>query len=133
MHNLKVFMNCYNDANELTKNVVDTFIWEDISEEDLDNAISHMRDTVTHGCASGIASAFIYTVDNIAFMKDNLVDILDLLSDVKYARFAMLEENEYNVDHMVWFAVEFCLSDLFMAYGEALDFYRTTSQENSEE
>lgn len=121
MNNLNVFMNCYNDADELTKNVVDTFVWENISEEDLDNAIRYMRDTVTHGCVSGVASAFIYTVDNIEFMKDNLVDILDLLMNAKYARFAMLEENEYNVDQMVWFAVECCLSEFLMSYDNALE------------
>ena len=41
-----------------------------------------ITDVLNHGCASGIVGALIYTNDCLEFVKNNLLDILDLYEDL---------------------------------------------------
>lgn len=71
----------------------------------IEEFIGSINDVAEYGCSTGVASAFIYTLDNKKFFKDNLDTILDILDDIDYVSW-MKKDDMLNVDYMVWVAVE---------------------------
>ena len=91
-----------------------------LTDDIVDDVISVMEDTVAHGCASGCCSPFIYTNDNTDFLRDNLEEVFELLSDLEYAHYSV--DNAYDVDAMVWTSVEYCLSDFVDNYNYLIEY-----------
>ena len=84
MSKVNVFKRVLSDSSDLTKEVVKRIIDGDmdkLTDDIVDDVINVMEDTVAHGCASGCCSPFIYTNDNTDFLRDNLEEVFELLSD----------------------------------------------------
>ena len=71
----------------------------------IDEFVSNISDVAEYGCSTGVASEFIYSVDNTMFFIENLGTILDILDDIEYV-YWMKKEDILNVDYMVWCCVE---------------------------
>ena len=79
-----------------------------------------MKEVVEYGYASGCCSPFIYTNDNTDFLRDNLEEVFELLSDLEYAHYSV--DKAYDVDAMVWTSVEYCLGDFVDNYNYLIDY-----------
>lgn len=123
MSKVNMFKQVLSDSSDLTKEVVKCIIDGDmdkLTDDIVDDVINVMEDTVAHGCASGCCSPFIYTNDNTDFLRDNLEEVFELLSDLEYAHYSV--DNAYDVDAMVWTSVEYCLSDFVDNYNYLIDY-----------
>ena len=123
MSKVNVFKQVLSDSSDLTKEVVKRIIDGDmnkLTDDIVDDVISVMEDTVAHGCASGCCSPFIYTNDNTDFLRDNLEEVFELLSDLEYAHYSV--DKAYDVDVMVWTSVEYCLSDFVDNYNYLIEY-----------
>ena len=123
MSKVNMFKQVLSDSSDLTKEVVKRIIDGDmdkLTDDIVDDVISVMEDTVAHGCASGCCSPFIYTNDNTDFLRDNLEEVFELLSDLEYAHYSV--DKVYDVDAMVWTSVEYCLSDFVDNYNYLIDY-----------
>ena len=123
MSKVNMFKQVLSDSSDLTKEVVKRIIDGDmdkLTDDIVDDVINVMEDTVAHGCASGCCSPFIYTNDNTDFLRDNLEEVFELLSDLEYAHYSV--DNAYDVDAMVWTSVEYCLSDFVDNYNYLIEY-----------
>ena len=123
MSKVNVFKRVLNDSNDLTKAVVRRIVDGDLNkltDEFVDEVMDVMQDTIAHGCASGWCSPFIYTSDNVDFLKDNLEEVFDLLNDLEYAHYAI--DRVYDVDALTWTSVEYCLSDFMDNYNYLIEY-----------
>ena len=123
MSKVNMFKQVLSDSSDLTKEVVKRIIDGDmdkLTDDIVDDVISVMEDTVAHGCASGCCSPFIYTNDNTDFLRENLEEVFELLSDLEYAHYSV--DKVYDVDAMVWTSVEYCLSDFVDNYNYLIDY-----------
>lgn len=123
MSKVNMFKQVLSDSSDLTKEVVKRIIDGDLNkltDDIVDDVISVMEDTVAHGCASGCCSPFIYTNDNTDFLRDNLEEVFELLSDLEYAHYSV--DKAYDVDAMVWTSVEYCLSDFVDNYNYLIEY-----------
>ena len=123
MSKVNVFKRVLNDSSDLTRAVVRRIVDGDmnkLTDDIVDDVIDVMEDTVAHGCASGCCSPFIYTSDNVEFLKENLEEIFELLSDLEYAHYSV--DKAYDVDAMVWTSVEYCLGDFMDNYNYLVEY-----------
>ena len=123
MSKVNMFKQVLNDSSDLTRAVVRRIVDGDLNkltDEFVDDVINIMEDTVAHGCASGCCSPFIYTNDNTDFLRDNLEEVFELLSDLEYAHYSV--DNAYDVDAMVWTSVEYCLGDFVDNYNYLIEY-----------
>ena len=123
MSKVNMFKQVLSDSSDLTKEVVKRIIDGDmdkLTDDIVDDVISVMEDTVAHGCASGCCSPFIYTNDNTDFLRENLEEVFELLSDLEYAHYSV--DKVYDVDAMVWTSVEYCLSDFVDNYNYLIEY-----------
>ena len=123
MSKVNVFKRVLNDSNDLTKAVVRRIVDGDLNkltDEFVDEVMDVMQDTIAHGCASGCCSPFIYTNDNTDFLRDNLEEVFELLSDLEYAHYSV--DKAYDVDAMVWTSVEYCLGEFVDNYNYLIDY-----------
>ena len=123
MSKVNMFKQVLSDSSDLTKEVVKRIIDGDmnkLTDDIVDDVISVMKDTVAHGCASGCCSPFIYTNDNTDFLRDNLEEVFELLSDLEYAHYSV--DKAYDVDAMVWTSVEYCLGDFVDNYNYLIEY-----------
>lgn len=123
MSKVNMFKQVLSDSSDLTKEVVKRIIDGDmdkLTDDIVDDVISVMEDTVAHGCSSGCCSPFIYTNDNTEFLRDNLEEVFELLSDLEYAHYSV--DNVYDIDNMVWVSVEYCLSDFMDNYNYLIEY-----------
>ena len=123
MSKVNMFKQVLNDSSDLTRAVVRLIVYVDLNkltDEFVDDVINVMEDTVAHGCASGCCSPFIYTNDNTDFLRDNLEEVFELLSDLEYAHYSV--DKAYDVDAMVWTTVEYCFSDFIENYNYLIEY-----------
>ena len=123
MSKVNMFKQVLSDSSDLTKEVVKRIIDGDmnkLTDDIVDDVISVMEDTVAHGCASGCCSPFIYTNDNTDFLRDNLEEVFELLSDLEYAHYSV--DKAYDVDAIVWTSVEYCLGDFVDNYNYLIEY-----------
>ena len=123
MSKVNMFKQVLSDSSDLTKEVVKRIIDGDmnkLTDDIVDDVISVMKDTVAHGCASGCCSPFIYTNDNTDFLRDNLEEVFELLSDLEYAHYSV--DKAYDVDAMVWTSVEYCLGEFVDNYNYLIEY-----------
>ena len=123
MSKVNMFKQVLSDSSDLTKEVVKRIIDGDmnkLTDDIVDDVINVMEDTVAHGCASGCCSPFIYTNDNTDFLRDNLEEVFELLSDLEYAHYSV--DKVYDVDAMVLTSVEYCLSDFIENYNYLIEY-----------
>ena len=123
MNKVNMFKQVLSDSSDLTRAVVRRIVDGDLTkltDEFVDDVISVMEDTVAHGCASGCCSPFIYTNDNTDFLRDNLEEVFELLSDLEYAHYCV--DKAYDVDVMVWTSVEYCLGDFVDNYNYLIEY-----------
>lgn len=123
MNKVNMFKQVLSDSSDLTKEVVKRIIDGDmdkLTDDIVDDVINVMEDTVTHGCASGCCSPFIYTNDNTDFLRDNLEEVFELLDDLEYAHYSV--DKAYDVDAMVWTSVEYCLGDFMDNYNYLVEY-----------
>ena len=123
MSKVNMFKQVLSDSSDLTRAVVRRIIdgdfdkLNDVIVEDVGN---EMKEVVEYGCSSGCCSPFIYTNDNTDFLRDNLEEVFELLSDLEYAHYSV--DKAYDVDAMVWTSVEYCLSDFVDNYNYLIDY-----------
>ena len=123
MSKVNMFKQVLNDSSDLTRAVVRCIVDGDLNkltDDIVDDVISIMEDTVAHGCASGCCSPFIYTNENADFLRDNLEEVFELLSDLEYAHYSV--DKAYDVDAMVWTSVEYCLGDFVDNYNYLIEY-----------
>ena len=123
MSKVNMFKQVLNDSSDLTRAVVRRIVDGDLNkltDDIVDDVINIMEDTVAHGCASGCCSPFIYTNDNTDFLRDNLEEVFELLSDLEYAHYSV--DKAYDVDAMVWTSVEYCLGDFMNNYNYLVEY-----------
>ena len=58
----------------------------------IDEFVSNISDVAEYGCSTGVASEFIYSVDNTMFFIENLGTILDILDDIEYVYWMKKED-----------------------------------------
>ena len=123
MSKVNVFKQVLSDSSDLTRAVVRRIVDGDLNkltDEFVDEVMDIMQDTIAHGCASGCCSPFIYTSDNIEFLKENLEEIFELLIDLEYAHYAI--DKVYDTDALTWTTVEYCLGDFVDNYNYLIDY-----------
>ena len=126
MSKVNMFKQVLNDSSDLTRAVVRRIVDGDLNkltDEFVDEVMDIMQDTISLGCSSGCCSPFIYTNDNTDFLRENLEEVFELLSDLEYAHYSV--DKAYDVDAMVWTSVEYCL-------GEFVDNYNYLFEYNEE-
>ena len=99
MSKTNVFKRVFNDSNDLTKATIRRIIdgdFDKLNDEIVEDVVNEMKEVVEYGCSSGCCSPFIYTSDNVEFLKENLEEIFELLSDLEYAHYAI--DRVYDVD-----------------------------------
>ena len=127
MSKVNMFKQVLSDSSDLTKEVVKRIIGrdfnklnDDIANDIVDDVIDVIQDTIEYGCSSGVCSPFIYTSDNVEFLKENLEEIFELLSDLEYAHYSV--DKAYDVDAMVWTSIEHCLSVFMDNYNYLIEY-----------
>ena len=94
--------------------------FDKLNDEIVEDVVNEMKEVVEYGCSSGCCSPFIYTSDNVEFLKENLEEIFELLSDLEYAHYAI--DRVYDVDALTWTSVEYCLSDFVDNYNYLIEY-----------
>ena len=123
MSKVNMFKQVLNDSSDLTRAVVRRIIdgdFDKLNDEIVEDVVNEMKEVVEYGCASGCCSPFIYTNDNTDFLRDNLEEVFELLSDLEYAHYSV--DKAYDVDAMVWTSVEYCLSDFVDNYNYLIEY-----------
>ena len=123
MSKVNVFKRVLSDSSDLTRAVVRRIVDGDLNkltDEFVDDVMDIMQDTVSHGCSSGCCSPFIYTNENIDFLRENLEEVFELLSDLEYAHYSV--DKAYDVDAMVWTSVEYCLGEFVDNYNYLVEY-----------
>ena len=123
MSKVNVFKQVLDDSSDLTKAVVKRIIdgdFDKLNDDIVEDVVNEMNEVVKYGCSSGCCSPFIYTNDNTDFLRDNLEEVFELLSDLEYAHYSV--DNAYDVDNMVWVSVEYCLSDFIENYNYLIEY-----------
>ena len=123
MSKVKMFKQVLSDSSDLTRAVVRRIVDGDLNkltDEFVDDVMDIMQDTVSHGCSSGCCSPFIYTNENIDFLRENLEEVFELLSDLEYAHYSV--DKAYDVDAMVWTSVEYCLGEFVDNYNYLVEY-----------
>ena len=123
MSKVNMFKQVLNDSSDLTRAVVRRIIDGDmdkLTDDIVDDVMDIMQDTIAHGCASGCCSPFIYTNENADFLRDNLEEVFELLSDLEYAHYSV--DKAYDVDAMVWTSVEYCLGEFVDNYNYLIEY-----------
>ena len=123
MSKVNVFKQVLSDSSDLTRAVVRRIVDGDLNkltDEFVDEVMDVMQDTIAHGCASGCCSPFIYTNENVDFLRENLEEVFELLSDLEYAHYSV--DKAYDVDAIVWTSVEYCLGDFVDNYNYLIDY-----------
>ena len=123
MSKVNMFKQVLNDSSDLTRAVVRRIVDGDLNkltDEFVDEVMDIMQDTVSHGCSSGCCSPFIYTNENIDFLRENLEEVFELLSDLEYAHYSV--DKAYDVDAMVWTSVEYCLGEFVDNYNYLVEY-----------
>lgn len=123
MSKVNMFKQVLNDSSDLTRAVVRRIVDGDLNkltDEFVDEVMDIMQNTISHGCSSGCCSPFIYTNENADFLRENLEEVFELLSDLEYAHYSV--NNAYDVDAMVWTSVEYCLGDFVDNYNYLIEY-----------
>ena len=123
MSKVNMFKQVLSDSSDLTKEVVKRIVdgdFDKLTDDVVDDVMNVMQDTVEHGCASGVCSPFIYTQDNVDFLRENLEDVFELLDDLEYAHYSV--DKVYDVDAMVWTTAEYCMSDFIENYNYLIEY-----------
>ena len=123
MSKVNMFKQVLNDSSDLTRAVVRRIVDGDLNkltDEFVDEVMDIMQDTIAHGCASGCCSPFIYTNENVDFLRENLEEVFELLSDLEYAHYSV--DKAYDIDAMVWTSVEYCLDDFVDNYNYLIEY-----------
>ena len=123
MSKVNMFKQVLSDSSDLTKEVVKRIIDGDmdkLTDDIVYDVINEMNEVVKYGCSSGCCSPFIYTNDNTDFLRDNLEEVFELLSDLEYAHYSV--DKAYDVDAMVWTSVEYCLGDFVDNYNYLIEY-----------
>ena len=123
MSKVNMFKQVLSDSSDLTKEVVKRIIDGDmdkLTDDIVDDVINEMNEVVKYGCSSGCCSPFIYTSDNVEFLKENLEEIFELLSDLEYAHYAI--DRVYDVDALTWTSIEHCLSVFMDNYNYLIEY-----------
>lgn len=89
--------------NDLVKNCFE--IYED-NCEDLIELKEIMEAVLNYGCSSGVIPQLIYTEDCKSFVKDNLLDILELFEECDITI-------PYDISQISWQAFELMTSNLY--------------------
>ena len=123
MSKVNMFKQVLSDSSDLTRAVVRRIVDGDLNkltDEFVDEVIDIMQDTIAHGCASGCCSPFIYTNENVDFLRENLEEVFELLSDLEYAHYAI--DRVYDVDALTWTSVEYCLGEFVDNYNYLIEY-----------
>ena len=123
MSKVNMFKQVLSDSSDLTKEVVKRIIDGDmdkLTDDIVDDVINVMKEVIEYGCSSGCCSPFIYTNDNTDFLRDNLEEVFELLSDLEYAHYSV--DKAYDVDAMVWTSIEHCLSVFMDNYNYLIEY-----------
>ena len=123
MSKVNMFKQVLNDSSDLTRAVVRCIVDGDLNkltDDIIDDVINEMNEVIKYGCSSGCCSPFIYTNDNTDFLRDNLEEVFELLSDLEYAHYSV--DKAYDVDAMVWTSVEYCLGEFVDNYNYLIDY-----------
>ena len=123
MSKVNVFKQVLSDSSDLTRAVVRRIIdgdFDKLNDEIVEDVVNEMKEVVEYGCSSGCCSPFIYTSDNTDFLRENLEEVFELLSDLEYAHYSV--DKVYDVDAMVWTSVEYCLSDFVDNYNYLIEY-----------
>lgn len=123
MSKVNVFKQVLSDSSDLTRAVVRRIIdgdFDKLNDEIVEDVVNEMKEVVEYGCSSGCCSPFIYTNDNTDFLRENLEEVFELLSDLEYAHYSV--DKVYDVDAMVWTSVEYCLSDFVDNYNYLIEY-----------
>ena len=123
MSKVNVFKQVLSDSSDLTRAVVRRIVDGDLNkltDEFVDEVMDIMQDTISHGCSSGCCSPFIYTNENVDFLRENLEEVFELLSDLEYAHYSV--DKAYDVDNIVWVTVEYCFSDFVDNYNYLIEY-----------
>ena len=123
MSKVNMFKQVLNDSSDLTRAVVRHIVDSDfdkLNDEIVEDVVNEMTEVVEYGCSSGCCSPFIYTSANVEFLKENLEEIFELLSDLEYAHYAI--DRVYDVDALTWTTVEYCLGDFVDNYNYLIDY-----------
>ena len=123
MNKVNVFKQVLSDSSDLTRAVVRRIVdgdFDKLNDEIVEDVVNEMKEVVEYGYASGCCSPFIYTNDNTDFLRDNLEEVFELLSDLEYAHYSV--DKAYDVDAMVWTSVEYCLGDFVDNYNYLIDY-----------
>lgn len=123
MSKVNMFKQVLNDSSDLTRAVVRRIIdgdFDKLNDEIVEDVVNEMKEVVEYGCSSGCCSPFIYTNDNTDFLRDNLEEVFELLSDLEYAHYSV--DKAYDVDAMVWTSIEHCLSVFVDNYNYLIEY-----------
>ena len=123
MSKVNMFKQVLNDSSDLTRAVVRRIIdgdFDKLNDEIVEDVVNEMKEVVEYGCSSGCCSSFIYTSDNVEFLKENLEEIFELLSDLEYAHYAI--NRVYDIDALTWTTVEYCLGDFMDNYNYLVEY-----------
>ena len=123
MSKVNMFKQVLNDSSDLTRAVVRRIVDGDLNkltDEFVDEVMDIMQDTISHGCSSGCCSPFIYTNENVDFLRENLEEVFELLSDLEYAHYSV--DKVYDVVAMVWTSVEYCLGEFVDNYNYLVNY-----------
>ena len=124
MNKTNVFKQVFNDySSDLTKAIVRRIIdgdFDKLNDDIVEDVVNEMNEVIKYGCSSGCCSPFIYTNDNTDFLRDNLEEVFELLSDLEYAHYSV--DKAYDVDAMVWTSIEHCLSVFMDNYNYLIEY-----------
>ena len=123
MSKVNVFKRVLNDSNDLTKAVVRRIVdgdFDKLNDDIVEDVVNEMNEVIKYGCSSGCCSPFIYTNENVDFLRENLEEVFELLDDLEYAHYSV--DKAYDVDALVWVSVEYCFSDFVENYNYLIEY-----------
>ena len=123
MSKVNVFKQVLSDSSDLTRAVVRRIIdgdFDKLNDEIVEDVVNEMKEVIKYGCSSGCCSPFIYTNENVDFLRENLEEVFELLDDLEYAHYSV--DKAYDVDALVWVSVEYCFSDFVENYNYLIEY-----------
>lgn len=90
-----------NTSSELEAEVLDIILNEVEEDEDVDK---YLDNVLEYGCQSGCVSSLIYHTDCEKFVKEHLVEVLDIYNETREYSSGIPEE--LTVDYLAWLAFE---------------------------